>query len=618
MATKQIAWNSGSGNITLTYQGQGDGPISVTSDANNGGARSQVITIQTTKGGLVTKNVTISQAACPIPIGTVLNYAYTGSYQEVLLPAGQYKLQCWGAQGGSNAAASSYGITAKAGGKGGYSEGIITLSQATTFRVYVGGQGSSSAGGFNGGGSTSGSSTYNSGDTYGTSRMGGGGGATDIRLSDGALLSRMIVAGGGSGGAMCYKKVTSSVQRSETINWGFNRYSYSYSVTNTIDWVFDDAYGHLSNMTTYGSSNGTGYFTCASNANVGGVQICLDLSSYTFPVTVNFTTSGGNDVRMFVATALGQTVWGSPGITSKGIQSGNVSITLTDSSHPIVLYYCADNKPGLTLANTTVTYTQTDSMSSHSASNGNMSWSCASASTRLDGCVVYLDLSSYSFPVNVTFNVVSAGGIAGVCLAKSVERTNWGKYQSEIIIGVVTGTGTKTITLTDSNYPILFYYCNDNKTSMSITSTARTWTETSTTTSTDSQVGFVGGGITGGGYSSSYQGKQNGAGSGGSFGQGANQTTTNYRYCSGAGGGGWYGGGGGQMSDSSMTYCKYSGGGSGWVNTSASASNRPSGYTGLQLDSGSTTAGSSSFPSTSGGNETGHAGNGYARITRLS
>ena len=142
-------------------------------------------------------------------------------------------------------------------------------------------------------------------------------------------------------------------------------------------------------------------------------------------------------------------------------------------------------------------------------------------------------------------------------------------------------------------------------------------TSTSTSTSTDYQVGGYGGGTSGGGYSTSYVGKQNAAGSGGSFGQGANQTITNYRYCSGAGGGGWYGGGGGQYSDYYMTYCKYSGGGSGFVNIAASAGNRPSGYTGLQLDSGSTTDGSSSFPAPGGGNETGHSGNGYARITKL-
>jgi hypothetical protein len=62
----------------------------------------------------------------------------------------------------------------------------------------------------------------------------------------------------------------------------------------------------------------------------------------------------------------------------------------------------------------------------------------------------------------------------------------------------------------------------------------------------------------------------------------------------------------------------YSGGGSGFVNTSANSSYRPSGYVGLQLDSGGTYAGNTSFINTSGtGNETGHAGNGYIKITRL-
>ena len=36
-----------------------------------------------------------------------------------------------------------------------------------------------------------------------------------------------------------------------------------------------------------------------------------------------------------------------------------------------------------------------------------------------------------------------------------------------------------------------------------------------------------------------------------------------------------------------------------------------------QLDSGTTKAGNTSFESTSGGTETGHAGNGYARITAI-
>ena len=53
------------------------------------------------------------------------------------------------------------------------------------------------------------------------------------------------------------------------------------------------------------------------------------------------------------------------------------------------------------------------------------------------------------------------------------------------------------------------------------------------------------------------------------------------------------------------------------MNTSANSSYRPSGYTGLQLDSGTTYDGSQTFKAPSGSNETGHSGNGYARITRL-
>jgi hypothetical protein len=176
-------------------------------------------------------------------------------------------------------------------------------------------------------------------------------------------------------------------------------------------------------------------------------------------------------------------------------------------------------------------------------------------------------------------------------------------------------TSTYTYTVPSGmNYLHLIGFGGSEPTNFTATLTHE---ESSSGSETDYQVGYVGGGTNGGGYSNTYKGKQNAAGTGGSFGQGANQTTTNYRYCSGAGGGGWYGGGS-SYSDSSMTNSKYAGGGSGFVNTAASAGNRPSGYTGLQLDSGETKAGNTSFPSTSGGTETGHSGNGYAKITRLS
>ena len=122
----------------------------------------------------------------------------------------------------------------------------------------------------------------------------------------------------------------------------------------------------------------------------------------------------------------------------------------------------------------------------------------------------------------------------------------------------------------------------------------------------------VGGGISGGGGNGGYQ---NNPGNGGSFGLGANMTTTNYMHCSGGGGGGWYGGGA-YYSDNYMNAIEYNGGGSGFVNIVAYASYRPSGYTGLQLESGNTLNGQTNFVSPSGlGSEQGHQGNGYAKIT---
>lgn len=114
----------------------------------------------------------------------VMNLNYTGTSQNVVLPAGTYKFECWGAQGG-------YRSSSTYGGKGGYSVGTITLTQTTNLFVYVGGSGNSAtaytnniyAGGFNGGG-------YR----YGYK---GGGGATDIRIGKDDLYARIIVAGGG-------------------------------------------------------------------------------------------------------------------------------------------------------------------------------------------------------------------------------------------------------------------------------------------------------------------------------------------------------------------------------------------------------------------------------------
>lgn len=127
--------------------------------------------------------------------GDTIDCPYSGAAQSTRLPTGNYKLECWGAQGGSY---STY-----LGGLGGYATGVLHLQELTTLYLYAGGQPAtvstnrtSVAGGFNGGGNGYNryySSTY----TYGQ----GGGGASDIRIEQDSLYARVLVAGGGGGSA---------------------------------------------------------------------------------------------------------------------------------------------------------------------------------------------------------------------------------------------------------------------------------------------------------------------------------------------------------------------------------------------------------------------------------
>ncbi len=141
-----------------------------------------------------------------------------------------------------------------------------------------------------------------------------------------------------------------------------------------------------------------------------------------------------------------------------------------------------------------------------------------------------------------------------------------------------------------------------------------------------SKTGGYGGGETGGAATSGYgsgggAGTQTAGGSGGSnnsgtFGIGGEGLHRSSGY-GGAGGGGWYGGGG-CYPDSSGDDDKGGGGGSGYVYTSATATNYPTGCllnSAYYLTEAQTIAGNTSMPSTTGSTETGHQGNGYVRIT---
>ena len=110
--------------------------------------------------------------------GDILNCPYSGTYKTISLPAGQYKLECWGASGGYRSSSSYVG-------EGGFSKGTLTLLEDTDLYLYAGGSGNTggTSGGWNGGGRRS---SYP-----------GGGGASDIRINSTSLYARVIVAGGG-------------------------------------------------------------------------------------------------------------------------------------------------------------------------------------------------------------------------------------------------------------------------------------------------------------------------------------------------------------------------------------------------------------------------------------
>jgi prepilin-type N-terminal cleavage/methylation domain-containing protein len=108
-----------------------------------------------------------------------LDYSYTGNVQKLKITcSGNYSLEVWGAEGG-------YRNSQAYSGKGGYSYGIVSLKDEDVLYIYVGGSGNTggTSGGFNGGGARN--------------RYNGGGGASDIRINNDSLYSRVIVAGGG-------------------------------------------------------------------------------------------------------------------------------------------------------------------------------------------------------------------------------------------------------------------------------------------------------------------------------------------------------------------------------------------------------------------------------------
>ena len=211
---------------------------------------------------------------CNVLAGTTWTFDYTGDVQTFSVPCnGTYKLETWGAQGGTYS-------SDLFGGYGGYSTGSINLYSNQHLYVVVG-QGGQSCNGA----SCQVAASYNGGANCkaysGGSMCGSGGGATHIATSSGVLStlennknSIIMVAGGGGASAF-----TNSSNNGSGGHAGGYIGSDATNPQNSRDFVAN-GYGGGGSQTAAGrriDSSGT-VDACIGGFGQGGT--CLDVNLY--------------------------------------------------------------------------------------------------------------------------------------------------------------------------------------------------------------------------------------------------------------------------------------------------------------------------------------------------
>ena len=569
-----------------------------------------------------------------IKTGDILNFDYTGAVQSITLPKGTYKLECWGAQGGYSS--SNSGIEVGMGGKGGYSVGTITLNQKTPIYIYAGGVGSISGNGKADGGFPNGGSSWASNTSEGA---GGGGGSSDIRIGTDSLHARVIVAGGGGGGG----------EDNETGGYGGGETGGTSGFGTPGSQTAPSGYFGIGGHTSYdGGGGGGGWYgacpaggqttpatsnsgddTSGSPGGSGYVYTSSTAKNYPNGCLVNSTHYLTN-----AKTIAGNTSFPSPSGTSETGHSGNgyCRITVIECNSTALyakvnnslkkatsIYFKMNNKIyGIgadNSSNTNMNFSYTGSVQTATLDPGKYILECwgaqgGSYSSYSGGAGGYsigtITLSQrtnlYIYvggqPATQTSTGATSGGFNGG--GAGCSRTyNYSTYGQG-------GGGASDIRIgQDSLYARVIVAGGGGGSS-----------------SEDSFTTKYGGGISGGSSVSGYGATQTSAGTNGLFGQGGAATTsgTNYNYGSGGGGGGFYGGGACSSYSDSTNYRTYNGGGSGYVYTSNTASNYPSGCllnSSYYLTNAQTISGNQNFQSPTGDTETGHVGNGYVKITKL-
>ena len=257
---------------------------------------------------------------------------------------GTYKLETWGAQGGT-------AVDNCNGGYGGYSVGTIGLSKNSKLYVNVGGSGtcnlsSSSKGGYNGGGDALSRDSY---------RMCSGGGATHISTTSGLLKllsdstdSILIVsgAGGGSGAieSNCNSKggsgggISGTVPQNNCSDCGTRTGGTQTSGGSSRFGTGGFGYG-AGSSSTYSVGGGAGFYggsgdTYEWGATGGSGYIGNSLLTNKYMYCYNCETSDATDTKTYTTTNTSSTP------ISNYAKSGNgaAKITLVDNANYKVTY----------------------------------------------------------------------------------------------------------------------------------------------------------------------------------------------------------------------------------------------------------------------------------------
>lgn len=602
-----------------------------------------------------------------IKTGDILNFDYTGAVQSVTLPKGTYKLECWGAQGG-NRSQDSASATVTGSGLGGYSIGILTLTQLTTCYIYVGGQGGMSSstgnvkveGGFNGGGFASHESTDEPGN--------GGGGATDVRIAQDSLYARIIVAGGGGGSGE--DNETGGYGGGETGGAGSGNTSLTQA-SQTSGGTNSFGFG-LGGNTYNGGAGGGGWYGGASRYSVSSYSTGSDSEGggggsgyvYTSSTAKNYPSGCLLNSSYYLSNA--QTIAGnnsfvSPTGSSETGHSGNgyCRITVIECKNTALytrinnsmkkataFYFKLNNNKmyGIGSANSNgavMNFDYTGSVQTATLTPGRYKLECWGAqggnSNQSNGTYGNGGKGGYSTGIlNVSTNTtiyitVGGQGQNGVFNTRTAGGFNgggdgYGTNGSGVGGG---GGGASDISLMSPVFSHSSYFINNIRDTNSLLSriiVAGGGGSAGYDVSNNAANGGAGGGTTGqDGLSNRVYhgtgGKQTTFGTGGSS-EEPNRYSVQAKFGCGAsasnstdvapGGGGWYGGG-------ATNHCS-GGGGSGYVYTSSTVSSYPSGCllnSSYYLTDTQTIAGNQSFLAPSGSTETGHSGNGYVRITKL-